>query len=670
MKKKLAFIAAFALLLTAFGVFRANAYAGFKIFINGSELIYPSSAASPQILNNRAMLPIADTMSLLGVSLDWNQQTGVLVMVKDGVAATHVLYSDTITINGTVRKYDTPSAIVGDQALIPSIMVADIIGCDTWWDGANRMVVMRSKTGPNAFAKPGIISFSSNKQQVMAGEELIVNIIANPQTSVVSMFDASGRIVATSSSYVKSGDNNSFTLKYVPYIETISFIQYKIQAGNSEGYNPDSAKSVYFSVNQGLNLVGASLSSESVYVGGTAKITVTTSNNVTRVRLTDTATYKTYEQSSYTLSGVNRVFQFEIKMSETGNKSFSVDIGSNYTYVKTARSLSFTVADAPRVAAAINNISYTNKTYAVGERSTASVRASLSTVEIEVYDSQRRSSTTYTSFRESGGNRVFDISVSPSVRGSNSFTVTAYDGAGRSASKSFSLSAGTTYYPSSSYYTYYDYNSYYPYGYYDNYGNYYPYYDYNGYYGYYGYYNNDYCDNYGYYSYNGNYGYYDSYGNWHYYNNYYNNYGYYDSYGNWYYYNNSYSAYGYYDSSGKWHYYGNYPYTTHRPEIDKSVDAETAMKQLINYASGNVIQITSGSSLTQAEVERQVRVWLNANAFSSSNRLFTVDSVAIYDSGFSLGRTGTYTFRITVSSVDGYSRTKTSDVSVSIRFTP
>jgi hypothetical protein len=238
-----------------------------------------------------------------------------------------------------------------------------------------------------------------------------------------------------------------------------------------------------FSVSQGL--IAADISSETVYLGDYARMTVTASPGVTMVKLTDTAANISYEQSYYTSSGLNRVFAFDIKTTETGRKTYTIDIGSPYSYVRASKTLSLLVQTVPNVPIAVDNISFNSRTYPIGERVPATVRTSTSAVELQVYDAQTRATTTYTSYKESGNYRTFDISVNTSVRGTNSYTVTAFDAGGAKASKTFSLSVGTGYYNDSNY---------------------------------------------------SNYGYYDSYGVFHYYSDYYNdyyrtNYGYYDDYG-------------------------------------------------------------------------------------------------------------------------------------------
>jgi len=564
MKRKLAFIVSFVLLLLAYGVFTITADTNYKFFVNGAEIVYSKNETLPRIVNDRFMVPVAQTVEQLGISLNWDKETGTMTMLKNGISSYHVLYSNVVTINGVARHYDAPSMVIDGTTMIPTVMLADIIGYDSYWNPFEHIIALRPGTAGRGGAYPEeayvglpeVISATSNKTQVASGEEFIVSVLANSQTTSVNLVDIAGRVLATSSNFTKAGDGNSFTLRYTPYAEIVSFLQYKVQAGDATGYYSGSSKIINITVNQGFNLINASVNSSAVYLGDTARITVTTSGSVSRVRLTDTGTGQTYERSSYVSSGGNRVFTFDVNMSEAGNKTFSIEIGSSSTYIKTQRTLSVTVNGASNSPIAVNSVSYSNTTYSIGDRVSATVRTSLSAVKVEVYDSQARNTSTYTSSSVNGSYREFDISVSPSSSGSNSFTATAYDSNGRRASRSFTVSARN-------YYTTYNYNyNDSNYGYYDVYGNWHywtneeynyrnnGYYYYNGkwYYGN-GYYNDYYYRN-GYYYYNGQ---------WYYGNGYYN--GYYDAYGNWHYYGSNYS-YSYIDSSGVTHHFTSYNAST------------------------------------------------------------------------------------------------------------
>jgi hypothetical protein len=495
------------------------------------------------------MLPFLETMKLLGIATQWNGQNTAVSMSKDGISSTHSVYTNTITVNGTVKLYDTPTALIDGEIFIPSIMVADIIGYDSMWEHSMYSVLMRPRdpysispasvsASVSAFISasgPNIISFTANKNTVMVGEELIVNVIANADTSRVRLTDNSGNVVATSDQYTKIGSNNSFNLRYVPSSQTLSFIQYKVEAGNAGGYNSSSAKAISINVNQGLEVISA-VTNGSVYENEYASVTITASEGATRVRLTDKDTSSTVEKTAYTTKNGNRVFELEIKASQKGEKSYGIEVGNASGYVRSSRVLSFNVLDArPSGGLSIKETVYSNRTFYRGESVSVTVRTSLSAVGVDVYDNQTRSSSNYTKYTDYSDYRAFTVSISPSQWGSNSFVITAYDKDGRKVDKTIYATAGSSGY----YNNYYDnyYNGYYYGDYYYN--GYYPYVtDGNGYYDQYGYYH----------SYGSLDGYYDSNGVWH---------PYYEDYFNYnglsIYYNPSYGNYGYYDSYGSWH---------------------------------------------------------------------------------------------------------------------
>lgn len=448
MKKRL-FFTFIVMGFLVFGTIGVNAASNVRVYRDGVEVDYSrvkdesGVVVMPQIIKDRLMVPIKQTAEIFGINLVWDPNTSTMTLTKDGVVTTHTIYTNILTINGVAKTYDTPSTVIDGRTLMPNIMIADIINCDTSWDNATRSVIMRSR--PKALPKPEVLSATA-KREVMIGEEMIVTAMTNQYATSVNLLDSTGRVLSSSSQYVTTGDYRSFTLKYKPTAQSMGPIQFKVQAGDSSGYNKEATKAVAVSVNKGISVVSAYAEDTKPYLNENAKITVTATDGVTRVRLTDKSTNNAYEQTVYTVVNANgdKAFTFNIKMTEKGDKTFSIEIGTDTFYIADSQTVSLTVQnERPKDPISVKEVVYDTKTYYQNDTVYVSVRTSLSAVEVEIYDNYTRTTTRYTNYKDSTNYRTFEVSVKLNTTGANSFYATAYDRDGKKSEKSFTINTGT-----------------------------------------------------------------------------------------------------------------------------------------------------------------------------------------------------------------------------------
>ncbi|MDR1687573.1 MAG: copper amine oxidase N-terminal domain-containing protein [Clostridiales bacterium] len=440
-------------LLIAAAVPAQAAVTDFSIYFDGVAVDYSKIDDGtgiftlPQILNSRAMVPVRQTTHYLGIQMNWNPDTRTMTMTKGNSVATHVLASSVVTINGVDKVFDTPSMVVDDKTLMPNIMIAEIVNCDTWWENETRSVIMRTRQEPVVVQKPEIVSVTASKQEVMLGEEWIVIAMGNNLTSRVSLYNHNGVEVASSAEYVQTGDYRSFTLRYAPTTITFSALQYKVVAGDAAGFNNDGYKTALLEVAEGITITSVTADKNQPYNGETVRFTVTASDQVTRVRLTDTATNKTYDSTNYVNSGSVTVFTVDVPITEGGDKLFSVEIGTAAFLTKTDKTVTINArGEKPKDPIAIQEVVVDNTVaHTVNQDVTVTVRTSLSCAKVEIYDAQTRTYETFTTYTDSATYRTFTTRARMSTNGTNSFTAIAYDEAGAKAERAFTISPyGTT----------------------------------------------------------------------------------------------------------------------------------------------------------------------------------------------------------------------------------
>ena len=93
---------------------------------------------SPEVKNERTMVPIRAVAEALGADVDWVQDTQEIVMTRAGVTVTMTLNSTTAAIDGETVEMDVAPYATDGRTLIPARYVAEFFGQKVDWDGNRR----------------------------------------------------------------------------------------------------------------------------------------------------------------------------------------------------------------------------------------------------------------------------------------------------------------------------------------------------------------------------------------------------------------------------------------------------------------------------------------------------------------------------------------------------
>ncbi|GHU52224.1 hypothetical protein AGMMS49975_07600 [Clostridia bacterium] len=425
-----------------------------KVLLNNSPVDYASSGVYPQVINDYTMVPLRQTADLMGIDVVWNNDTRTMTLTKDGRVSKHVLYTNIVNINGVDKEYPAISANVSDKTLMPVRMIADVLNANVDWDGTNRTVKITSNV-PAAPVAPvvqvaggaAIESATLVKDTVMIGETAEIRVVANAQTTNVRLLKGSSNVITSETKFTDSAGKRIFTLRYSPTSPTIAPLRFVIQAGNGREFNTDNEKDVFISVIQGLYANSIYASNNNPYLNDAITITVTASENTTKVRLTNKTTGEVVStQGSYTTNSNNlNVFQFQVDMKRKGDITFTVEVGNENTFiVDNDHTLTVTVQDArPTDPLAVKSVVVPSGYFSKYQTVTVDVWTSLSTDYVIIYNSKNQEM-----FRSqvvdstTSDHKVFKADVSLDYDGTNDFTASAVSSS-KSSSTNYSFTIRT-----------------------------------------------------------------------------------------------------------------------------------------------------------------------------------------------------------------------------------
>jgi peptidoglycan/xylan/chitin deacetylase (PgdA/CDA1 family) len=113
------------------------------VYSNGNKVTYD---IQPQIINERAMLPIRKTVETLGAKVEWNQESETVTIIKNDTVVTFTIGEKYIYVNGEQKSIDTPSSIVNGRTLVPIRFLAEAFAYKVSWVNETRSIYISDST--------------------------------------------------------------------------------------------------------------------------------------------------------------------------------------------------------------------------------------------------------------------------------------------------------------------------------------------------------------------------------------------------------------------------------------------------------------------------------------------------------------------------------------------
>lgn len=394
LKKYLSFM----LLVCSIFVFNTTAFAyqePIYVKIDGKTLSYKD--ASPQITNQRAMVPIRDTAEALGATIEWNKTTETMTIVKGSRVSVHKMRSNVITVNGVAKTFDTPSINVKDRTLMPVLMLSEAVGNNVTWDNATRTVNII--TGG---AK--IENVQADKTSVQSGEKVTLTILASSGTEKVKILDISNNsIISESNVYTSNSDQKRvFTVDWTPNVTQNTYKSLKVVGGTSTDYNEstDAYKVLPISIlTEGKGrIIEATSNKTEIGRGDEIKLTIKADSNTQKIKIVDDSNNSLKEIVNYKIENGLNLFETTMNFNSRGDINLKLYPGNTSGYSSSYQTLKINVGGVGSSDTTKKNAKLTfhdifivsNRNY-VGENTQLKLSTSSDIVRIEVLDENGKS---------------------------------------------------------------------------------------------------------------------------------------------------------------------------------------------------------------------------------------------------------------------------------------
>ncbi len=134
------------------------AFAGTEVTVKVDGKVISSDVA-PQIISGRTMVPLRAIFETLGATVKWDDKTRSITATKKYATVECAIDSYTLSVNYVDKALDVAPMIVNSRTLVPARFVAEALGCNVEWDGAQRIVTITSPS--KYYSGTDITSFTS-----------------------------------------------------------------------------------------------------------------------------------------------------------------------------------------------------------------------------------------------------------------------------------------------------------------------------------------------------------------------------------------------------------------------------------------------------------------------------------------------------------------------------
>ncbi|MEW6171517.1 MAG: stalk domain-containing protein [Bacillota bacterium] len=154
----------------------------------------------PVIEGCRTLVPLRAIFEALGAQVDWDGKTRTVTGKKGTTMIKLVIGQKTAYVNGNPVTLDVPGKIAGGRTLVPLRFVGESLGAGVEWDGAKRMVVIRTGTGTATVVQKRITIKDSQgrTRRVPSPPQRIVEVNGDV-AELICAFGGADKIVGASS---------------------------------------------------------------------------------------------------------------------------------------------------------------------------------------------------------------------------------------------------------------------------------------------------------------------------------------------------------------------------------------------------------------------------------------------------------------------------------------
>lgn len=106
-----------------------------QIYINGIGVYFPD--AKPQLVADRTLIPVRIVAEQLGATVDWDEASQKVTIVKDDLSIVLFVNNQTVYVNGAPQTLDVPAMVISDRTMVPFRFIFETFNMDVDWSEEN-----------------------------------------------------------------------------------------------------------------------------------------------------------------------------------------------------------------------------------------------------------------------------------------------------------------------------------------------------------------------------------------------------------------------------------------------------------------------------------------------------------------------------------------------------
>lgn len=209
---------------------------GVTVFVDGVKQTYD---VMPFVENERTMVPMRGIFEVLGADVEWDEATSTVTATRGPDTVKLTIGDATAYVNGEAVTLDQAPVKTNDRTLVPLRFVSETLDCKVTWEADSNTAVISSKENDNywwykfptqgeGYEKTDAVGARSVRTNYSADfnwghatqrqsyEEQKAGREAQPDTKMVSYYEAAGQCMLFSVAYEKNPDGT-----FKSYIEPL-----------------------------------------------------------------------------------------------------------------------------------------------------------------------------------------------------------------------------------------------------------------------------------------------------------------------------------------------------------------------------------------------------------------------------------------------------------------
>lgn len=174
----------------------STAYAeDISVLIDSSPINFTD--ISPQVLNDRVMVPMRIIFEQLGANVVWNGEDQTITATKDSTMIILKIDDTIATVNGKQIMLDAPPTIISDRTVVPVRFISESLGLKVNWNGDTHKVYIYSNPYLNAMnnVKLAILiknAFGDKIHTSLGDVEVLISVMGKSQNTIFDYFATLG----------------------------------------------------------------------------------------------------------------------------------------------------------------------------------------------------------------------------------------------------------------------------------------------------------------------------------------------------------------------------------------------------------------------------------------------------------------------------------------------